>query len=71
MRGYYIKAAQMCVGADLLPEAYDKALKVLLDEVPPRDTQTIIKIIEFELGKPISEIFKTFDEKALAAASIG
>lgn len=61
----------MCVGADLLPEAYDTALKVLLDAVPPRDTQTIIKIIETELGKPISEIFKFFDEKALAAASIG
>lgn len=23
MRGYYIKAAQMCAGIDMLPEAYD------------------------------------------------
>ena len=71
MRGYYIKAAQMCVGAELLPKDYDEVLKVLLDEVPPRDSKTIIDIIESEIGRPISEVFKTFDERALAAASIG
>ena len=71
MRGYYIKAAQMCVGADILPEEYNEVLKILLDEVPPRDPKTIIEIIESELDRPISSVFTFFDEKALAAASIG
>lgn len=71
MKGYYIKCAQLAVGAGLLPQAYEDEFKVLLDSVPPRDTHTIVSIIESELGKPIGEIFKSFDEKALAAASIG
>ena len=61
----------MAVGAGLLPKEYEDEFKVLLDRVPPRDTETIIKIVESELGRPISEVFKTFDETALAAASIG
>jgi len=71
MRGYYVKCAQMAAGGGFLPQAYEDEFKVLLDAVPPRDTETIVKIIESELGRPIGEIFKTFDEKALAAASIG
>lgn len=39
--------------------------------MPPRDFPTIKKIVEDELGKPIGEIFKSFDEDAIAAASIG
>ena len=61
----------MCVGAGQLPDAYDELLKVLLDEVPPREFKIVKSIIEAELGKPMSEIFSSFDEKALAAASIG
>jgi predicted unusual protein kinase regulating ubiquinone biosynthesis (AarF/ABC1/UbiB family) len=71
MRGYYIKAAQMCVGANLLPKKYDEVLKCLLDEVPPRDYETIKSIIEAETGQPIDKIFASFDKKAIAAASIG
>ena len=51
----------MCVGAGLLPDAYEDSFKVLLDKVPPRDFEIIKKIIEEELGKPIEEVFKTFD----------
>jgi predicted unusual protein kinase regulating ubiquinone biosynthesis (AarF/ABC1/UbiB family) len=71
MRGYYIKAAQMCVGASLLPKKYDETLKCLLDEVPPRDYETIKAIIEAEIGKPIDTIFASFEKEAIAAASIG
>ena len=46
MKGYYVKAAQMSAGMDLLPEAYDKEMKTLLDEVPPRDAKIIHEIIE-------------------------
>ena len=61
----------MGVGADLLPKAYEDEFKILLDKVPPRDFDVIKKIVESELGTPISEVFKTFNEEALAAASIG
>lgn len=31
MKGYYVKCAQMGVGADLLPKAYENEFKILLD----------------------------------------
>ena len=71
MKGYYIKAAQMLCGINILPSAYDDALKVLLDSVPPRSTDLIKSIIEEELGKPLQEIFSTFEETPIGAASIG
>ena len=71
MRGYYVKGAQMCVGSGLLPDAYENSFKILLDKVPPRDFDVIKAILEEELGKPIGDVFKSFDEKAIAAASIG
>ena len=58
----------MGVGADLLPKAYEDEFKILLDKVPPRDFDVIKKIIESELCTPINEVFKTFNEEALAAA---
>ena len=61
----------MGVGADLLPKAYENEFKILLDKVPPRDFEVVKKIIESELGKTMEEVFKDFDEQALAAASIG
>ena len=39
--------------------------------MPPRPTAEIIAIIESEFGCPIHEVFKTFDETPLGAASIG
>jgi ubiquinone biosynthesis protein len=61
----------MGVGADLLPKAYEDEFKILLDKVPPRDFEVIKNIIESELGTQINEVFKNFNEEALAAASIG
>ena len=34
---------------DLLPEAYGKSLKVLQEEVPPQDFETIRGIVEAEV----------------------
>ena len=70
-RGYYIKAAQMMCGVGILPDAYDESLKVLLDDVPPRDTKLIRSIVEKELAIPIEEVFSTFENKPIGAASIG
>lgn len=35
MKGCYIKAAQMLCGVGVLPETYEKVLKILLDDVSP------------------------------------
>jgi ubiquinone biosynthesis protein len=41
------------------------------DNVPGFPGQTAIAIVEAELGRPISELFETFDPIPLAAASLG
>eukprot|EP00947_MAST-08B_sp_MAST-8B-sp1_P003688 g3688.t1 len=71
MRGYYIKATQMMVGAGMLPDAYEEHLKVLLDEVPARPLEVVKGILEAELGCPTEEVFESFSDTPIGAASIG
>jgi ubiquinone biosynthesis protein len=55
---------------DLLPEDLADELAKLQDDVPPFCGEEARKIIEKSLEKPVSELFKTFDETPLASASI-
>lgn len=55
---------------DLLPADIAKELVLLQDCVPPFPTQEARVIIEKALGKPIAELFETFDDTPLAAASV-
>jgi predicted unusual protein kinase regulating ubiquinone biosynthesis (AarF/ABC1/UbiB family) len=57
--------------ADLLPEQALSVLAALQDEVPAEPFSHVLYLIEAELGKPITEIFSTFERKATAAASLG
>jgi ubiquinone biosynthesis protein len=56
---------------DLLPEPYLKALARLQDKVKPFPFEEVEKIVSSELGVRISKAFSSFNEKHLAAASLG
>jgi predicted unusual protein kinase regulating ubiquinone biosynthesis (AarF/ABC1/UbiB family) len=53
------------------PDIWIDTLSVLQDQVPAKDFSVVKEIIESEYGKPLEEIFATFDEEVIGAASIG
>src|SRR5438034_8656609 len=57
--------------ADLLPEKALAVLASLQDEVPAEPFSHVVSVIETELGKPVEDIFRTLEQKATAAASLG
>jgi predicted unusual protein kinase regulating ubiquinone biosynthesis (AarF/ABC1/UbiB family) len=68
----FIKIGQaLSTRADLLPLEYVKALGQLQDRVPEFNTETAIAIVESELGSPLYKLYKDFDPKPIAAASLG
>ena len=56
--------------AEYLPPEYCDALAKLRSEVAPMDMETVNSQVEKYLGKPISELYASFDEKPLGSASI-
>ena len=55
---------------DILDLATAKELESLTDSCKPFDVSTFKKIVESELGDSITNIFETFDESPMAAASL-
>src|ERR1700734_2012569 len=55
---------------DLLPAAYCQELAGLLDRLPSSPTSEIIAAVETDLGKPIGELFDSFDPVPLSSASV-
>jgi ubiquinone biosynthesis protein len=67
----FIKLGQlMSTRADLFPPEYIDELSKLQDQVPPVPFDEIRQLIETELGEPLSQLFASIDEEALAAASV-
>jgi predicted unusual protein kinase regulating ubiquinone biosynthesis (AarF/ABC1/UbiB family) len=68
----FIKLGQLLsTRHDLLPAAYTSALERLQDSVDPVPFDTVREIVESELGASLRERFSEFNEKPIAAASIG
>src|SRR5688572_3728152 len=55
---------------DLLPEDIAGELAKLQDQVPPFPGDDAVALIERVQGKPLNEVFRTFDRTALASASV-
>ncbi len=55
---------------DLLPLDVADELAKLQDQVPPFSSDVALDIVSRAYGKPATEVFETFDEQPLAAASI-
>lgn len=56
---------------DLLPPEVLDELKSLQDQVPPFDTDEAVKIIEADLGAPVSQSFQSLERTPIASGSIG
>ena len=71
LEGLPIKVCQFLgTRADVLPAEYVEVLAKLQDRVPPFPGEEAKARIEASLGRPVSELFASFDVNPLAAASI-
>jgi ubiquinone biosynthesis protein len=61
---------QLSLRADLLPYAYCAELSKMLDRVKAFPTPQAIAIIERSLGRPLNEIFASFDPEPIGSASL-
>src|SRR5574341_1134603 len=70
--GVMIKVGQfLSARVDVLPLEITEELSGLQDEVPPESFYDIRKVVDSEFGAPLAEKYAYFDEKPLAAASLG
>ncbi len=67
----FLKFGQvLAMRRDLLPDAYINELEQLHDQLPAQGIDAVREIIEEELGAPMVELFATFGDTPLAAATI-
>jgi len=68
----FVKLAQVLSNRpDIIPDGLVKEFEKLQDRVPPFDAETARSIVELEIGRPLEEVFKWFNDVPLASASIG
>lgn len=73
LKGFYVKSGQMCAAniGNAFPLIWQDTMSVLQDQVPPKDFDVVKQVIESEYGKPLSQVFRTFEREPIGAASIG
>lgn len=70
--GALVKVGQMLsLRADLIPQEYCDEFSKLQDAVKPFPFSQVKSILEAEYKKPLKNIFKEFEEKPVASASVG
>jgi predicted unusual protein kinase regulating ubiquinone biosynthesis (AarF/ABC1/UbiB family) len=71
MGGVLIKLGQfLSVRVDLLPPEVTRELAGLQDEVPPERFEDIVRQIEADFGRPLSEVFAWVSPEPVGAASL-
>jgi ubiquinone biosynthesis protein len=67
----YIKLGQIISsGEGIFPEELVEEFRLLRDRVPPEPFATVRRTIEEDLGRPLAEVFISFDRVPIASASI-
>ncbi len=67
----YIKLGQIVSsGRGVFPDELVEEFGLLRDRVPPEPYAAIRAVVEEDLGRPLGEVFASFDRRPLAAASI-
>ncbi|MCB0976192.1 MAG: AarF/ABC1/UbiB kinase family protein [Acidimicrobiales bacterium] len=67
----FVKLGQLIASSPgLFPTALADAALRTLDEVPPFDPATVRRMVAAELGRPPGQVFRSFDDRPLSAASI-
>ncbi|KAL9152223.1 hypothetical protein ABFS82_11G107200 [Erythranthe guttata] len=69
-KGFYVKAGQFVAAMRQVPKEYSSTLSSLQDQAVPCNFEAVKEVILKSLGKDLSEIFLSFDEQPVAAASI-
>lgn len=57
--------------SDIFPVEFTEELSLLQDRVPAFPSEKAIAIVERQLGSPVSVLFRSFEERPIAAASLG
>ncbi|MEY2476048.1 MAG: ubiquinone biosynthesis protein [Actinomycetota bacterium] len=67
----YIKLGQiLSSGEGIFPDELVAEFKLLRDRVPSESFADVRMVVETDLGRPLEEVFSSFDQKPIAAASI-
>ena len=67
----YIKLGQIISsGEGIFPEELVREFRLLRDRVPAETYETVVEIVEADLGKPLGDVFADFATEPIAAASI-